>query len=83
LHKIIQDYTRETSVRNLERQTGAVCRKSVVKIVGRKWSHVIITPELMRTYLKKERFESETSEKIQITGIATGLAVTATYRNRW
>jgi ATP-dependent Lon protease len=77
LRKIIQDYTREAGVRNLERQIGAVCRKSVVKIAAQEWSHVVITPELVREYLKKEKFESELSESIEIPGIATGLAVTA------
>ncbi|MFZ0725018.1 MAG: endopeptidase La [Desulfobacterales bacterium] len=77
LRKIIQDYTREAGVRNLERQIGAVCRKGVVKIAAQEWSHVIITPELVRDYLKKEKFESELSENIEIPGIATGLAVTA------
>jgi ATP-dependent Lon protease len=77
LRKIIQDYTREAGVRNLERQLGAVCRKSAVKIAAQEWSHVVITPELVRDYLKKEKFESEISENIEIPGIATGLAVTA------
>ena len=77
LRKIVQDYTREAGVRNLERQIGAVCRKSVVKIAAQEWTHVIITPELVREYLKKEKFESELSENIEIPGIATGLAVTA------
>jgi ATP-dependent Lon protease len=76
LHKIIQDYTREAGVRNLERQIGAICRKSVVRIAGKKSMKKEITPEIVRTYLKKEKFESETSESIEIPGIATGLAVT-------
>ncbi|KPJ79174.1 MAG: peptidase [Deltaproteobacteria bacterium SG8_13] len=77
LRKIVEDYTREAGVRNLERQIGAVCRKSVVKIADQRWEHVIITPELIREYLKKEKFESELSEDIEIPGISTGLAVTA------
>ncbi|RJQ58324.1 MAG: endopeptidase La [Desulfobacteraceae bacterium] len=77
LRKIIQDYTREAGVRNLERQIGSICRKSVVKIAGEGWTHVLVTPDLVRTYLKKEKFESESSESIEIPGIATGLAVTA------
>jgi ATP-dependent Lon protease len=77
LRKIIQDYTREAGVRNLERMIGAACRKSVVKIAGEQWTHVLISPELIREYLKKEKFESELSENIEIPGIATGLAVTA------
>lgn len=77
LLKIIQDYTREAGVRNLERQIGGVCRKAVVRIAGREADHITITPEIVRQYLKKEKFDSETSETIEIPGIATGLAVTA------
>ncbi len=77
LRKIIQDYTREAGVRNLERQIGAVCRKSVVKISANELTSVEVTPEMVREYLKKEKFESESSETIEIPGIATGLAVTA------
>jgi ATP-dependent Lon protease len=76
LRKIIQDYTREAGVRNLERQIGAVCRKSVVKISAKELEHLEVTPEIVREYLKKEKFESESSENIEIPGIATGLAVT-------
>ncbi|MFO7706913.1 MAG: endopeptidase La [Desulfobacterales bacterium] len=77
VRKLIQDYTREAGVRNLERQIGAICRKSVVRIVGHQWSHVVVTEELVREQLKKEKFEAERSEQIEIPGIATGLAVTA------
>ncbi len=77
LRKIIHDYTREAGVRNLERQIGAICRKSVVRIAGKELTHAEITPEMVREYLKKEKFESELSESIEIPGIATGLAVTA------
>lgn len=77
LRKIIEDYTREAGVRNLERQIGAICRKAVVKIAAGEASHVDVTPEMVRIDLKKERFESESRESIEIPGIATGLAVTA------
>jgi len=77
LRKIIQDYTREAGVRNLERQIGAVCRKSVVRIVGSEVERAEITPEIVREYLKQEKFHSDASEAIEIPGIATGLAVTA------
>ncbi len=78
VRKIVQDYTREAGVRNLERQIGAVCRKSAVRIVSNALRTATITPELVRTYLKKEKFESELSEAIETPGIATGLAVTST-----
>ena len=77
LRKIIRDYTREAGVRMLERQIGAVCRKSVVKIVSSEITHVTVSPQIVREYLKKEQFESEFSEDIKIPGISTGLAVTA------
>jgi ATP-dependent Lon protease len=76
LRKIVRDYTREAGVRNLERQVGAVCRKSAVKIAGGEWSHVVVTPDLARSQLKREKFESESLEDTEIPGIATGLAVT-------
>ncbi len=75
--KVIQDYTREAGVRNLERHIAAVCRKGIVQLSEEGWPHVIITSKMVRAYLKKERFESERSEQIAMPGIATGLAVTA------
>jgi len=77
LRKIIRDYTREAGVRTLERQIGAVCRKGVVKIVAAEATRLTVTPERVREYLKKEQFECELSENIEIPGISTGLAVTA------
>jgi ATP-dependent Lon protease len=93
IRKIIRDYTREAGVRNLERQIGAVCRKCVVKIAETANTGtysgdssgetspgdaaVVIDPETVSRYLKKEIFETERSESTLIPGIATGLAVTA------
>jgi len=77
LRKIVQEYTREAGVRELERQIGAICRKSAVRIVGKEVTRTTITPEVVREYLKKEKYESETSESTEVPGIATGLAVTA------
>jgi ATP-dependent Lon protease len=75
--KIIGDYTREAGVRQLERLIGAICRKAIVKLTTKTWEHVMITPEQVADYLKKERFESEISETIDVPGISTGLAVTS------
>ena len=77
LARIVQDYTREAGVRNLERQIGAICRKSAVRILEHRDERLAIGPEQVREYLKRPRFESELSEAITIPGIATGLAVTA------
>jgi ATP-dependent Lon protease len=77
LRKIVQDYTREAGVRNLERQIGAICRKTAVRISAKEPAPAEITVDIVREYLKKELFESEISESIEIPGIATGLSVTA------
>jgi ATP-dependent Lon protease len=77
LHKIVQGYTREAGVRNMEREIGAICRKSAVKIASGEVSNLQITPEIVREYLKKEKFESEASESFETPGIAIGLSVTA------
>jgi ATP-dependent Lon protease len=76
LRKVVHDYTREAGVRNLERQIGAICRKAAVSIAAGNSMHTDITTDAVRDYLKKEKFESESSEAIEIPGIATGLAMT-------
>ncbi|MBT8367223.1 MAG: endopeptidase La [Deltaproteobacteria bacterium] len=77
VRKIIADYTREAGVRQLERLIGAICRKSIVKLTSGTWQHVMMTPELVADNLKKEKFERENSETIDVPGISTGLAVTS------
>ncbi len=77
VRKTIGDYTREAGVRQLERLIGAICRKAIVKLTTTTWEHVMITPELVAEYLKKEKYESEVSETIDVPGISTGLAVTS------
>ncbi|MGD8801429.1 MAG: endopeptidase La [Desulfobacterales bacterium] len=76
--KIINNYTRESGVRQLERLLGAICRKCVVHLTTNGWSHMIVTPDHVADFLKKEKFESEISESIDLPGVATGLAVTPT-----
>jgi ATP-dependent Lon protease len=77
IRKTIGDYTREAGVRQLERLIGAICRKAIVKLTTKTWEHVMITSEVVADYLKKEKFESEVCETIDVPGISTGLAVTS------
>jgi ATP-dependent Lon protease len=77
IRKIIGSYTHEAGVRQLERLIGTVCRKCVVNLTTHGWSHVMVTPEQVAEFLKKEKFENEHSEVIDVPGVATGLAVTA------
>jgi ATP-dependent Lon protease len=75
--KIIHDYTREAGVRNLERHIAAICRKGIVALSEKGWSHVVVTETMVREFLKKERFDGERLESFDVPGIATGLAVTS------
>lgn len=76
---IIQDYTREAGVRNLEREIGQVCRKVVTEIAEGNVDHrVIITTKRVREYLGKPRYYylAEIEERTTIPGVATGLVWT-------
>ena len=69
VRKTIGDYTREAGVRQLERLIGAICRKAIVKLTTKTWEHVMITPEVVSDYLKKEKFENEVCETIDVPGM--------------
>ncbi len=77
LLSIIRNYTREAGVRELERRIGSICRKCAVRIASGDESRLEITSTNLEYFLKRELFQSNVSEKIDIPGIATGLAVTA------
>jgi ATP-dependent Lon protease len=74
---VIESYTREAGVRNLEREIGAICRKVARKIVQKKVeTPVLITPETLRDFLGKPRFRNRRKGEVSEVGIATGLAWT-------
>ncbi len=75
---IIDAYTREAGVRNLERKLAGVIRGIAVKVAqGEDGPYPIETAEAIREYLGAERFTSEVAERTEDTGVATGLAWTA------
>jgi ATP-dependent Lon protease len=78
LRRLIQDYTREAGVRNLEREIGALVRKVTRKIVSTETIQpaVTILPEDLTEFLGAPRFQSEVAEKLKDSGIAIGLAWT-------
>jgi ATP-dependent Lon protease len=77
LRQLIQDYTREAGVRQLEREIAALTRKAARKIVARH-THLplIISPTSLANYLGPPQFTSEAAERIDEFGIAIGLAWT-------
>jgi ATP-dependent Lon protease len=76
VQEIIRSYTKESGVRNLEREISKIARKTVKKIVVGEDSKIDINPNNLPDYLgiKKFKFgELETEDKV---GVATGLAWT-------
>ena len=76
---IIQRYTREAGVRNLEREINAICRKVARKVVveGKSFSEEI-TAEAVTRHLGVPRYRPTLAEEKNEVGIATGLAWTET-----
>ena len=77
LNAIIEEYTREAGVRNLEREIGSVCRKIARDVAeGKAKGKVRISAKRARELLGKRRFFSETRRRTKDPGVATGLAWT-------
>jgi len=78
LKRLVQDYTREAGVRNLEREIGALVRKTARKIVSSEGIQPAITifPKDLPEFLGPVRYKSELAEKLKESGIAVGLAWT-------
>lgn len=77
LREIIDGYTREAGVRNLERTIGNICRKVAKKIVMNKSSSsYTISKRNVSKYLGKRKFLADRAESKARIGIATGMAWT-------
>jgi ATP-dependent Lon protease len=75
--KVITEHTREAGVRNLERELGKITRKVATKVAtGALTPPVEITPERVREFLGKAKFDNEVAARTAVPGVATGLAVT-------
>jgi ATP-dependent Lon protease len=77
--RIIQEYTREAGIRNLERKIAGICRKIAKKTVGGQGVSAVltITPETVAEYLGRRKFYSEAVEENDRIGVTTGLVRTA------
>lgn len=75
--KVIEDYTRESGVRNLERKIGAVIRKIAKSVALEEKYQKKVTPELVEKLLGAPIFDKELYQNEEVAGIVTGLAWTA------
>jgi ATP-dependent Lon protease len=77
LTAIIEFYTREAGVRELERRIASICRKAVVELItDPKITTIKVTPAVVRKYLGVEIFDNSKKEKTSQVGVVTGLAYT-------
>ena len=76
LRQIINDYTHEAGVRELERQIGAICRGIASRVAHGKTEHVTVTPQLGAQMLGPAKYVRETKLKTSKPGVVTGLAYT-------
>jgi ATP-dependent Lon protease len=74
--RVINDYTHEAGVRDLERQIGAVCRSIAAKCARGDCEKVTVTPEFVAQTLGPARFVRESKLKTSQPGVVTGLAYT-------
>lgn len=76
---LIERYTREAGVRNLEREIGSICRKLAREVLAKKLppgTELVVTEERVGELLGKPRFRVSRAEKQSQIGVATGLAWT-------
>src|SRR5262249_51385010 len=76
LTRIIEDYTREAGVRNLEREIGNVFRNVAVRIAEGSVQQVRVGPDDLPPILGPRKFEAEVAMRSGLPGVATGLAWT-------
>lgn len=76
IRDIIEYYTREAGVRNLEREIGNACRKAARNIVSGKQKNNNVTPRNLKSYLGKRIFIEDIGSLEPEVGVTTGMAWT-------
>ncbi len=77
IRKIIQHYTKEAGVRNLEREIATICRKTAKKVATKgKSTKSIVNSKKLQSFLGVQKFRYGKKEKVNKIGLATGLAWT-------
>ena len=77
LYALIDDYTREAGVRELERMIAALCRKAVKEIVAGNCKRVTVTADNLVTYLGHKKYLPDEQSQQDTVGVVNGLAWTS------
>jgi len=76
LVKIVQSYTAESGVRNLNREIGSVMRYAAKRVAMEEAYEVLVKPEHLHSILGPTKFDAEVYQEVQAPGVAIGLAWT-------
>ena len=76
LRDVIRYYTRESGVRNLERELANLARKATKEIVAAKKKRLVVTPKNLEKYAGVRRYRYGEAEMEDLVGVVTGLAWT-------
>lgn len=77
VRELIVGYTRESGVRVLERELGALCRKAAMRIVKEDVKSISITGDTLEEYLGVRKFHPERLPRTEQVGVVNGLAWTS------
>ncbi len=76
IQRVIESYTREAGVRNLERQLGSICRKIALRYANDESGPFKVGVRDIAKHLGGPRFEAEVAERTLEAGVVTGMAAT-------
>ncbi len=76
IEKVIDGYTRESGVRNLEREIGSLARAVASKVASDDIKKASIGINAIEKYLGRRKFFSDVAERTTVPGVSTGLAWT-------
>lgn len=77
IYRLIDSYTREAGVRNLERNIGSLCRKTAKEIVYGNSEKINFNEKNISAYLGPEKYLPDTVSEFDETGLVNGLAWTS------
>ena len=77
IKEIIEGYTSEAGVRNLEREIGTVCRKVACKVADKEAEKVKVDGTNLKEFLGVKKYSKDKANKKDLIGVANGLAWTS------
>lgn len=77
IYKLIDSYTREAGVRQLDREIASVCRKVATMVVGKEANKVTVNAQKVKELLGVEKFKPDLVSKKDEVGVVNGLAWTS------